>query len=104
SLLSFPTRRSSDLAVAARAVPPLRVRVGPRTERGKGAPACGRERHGNAVLRVVEVRTDLGADPLEAVDVPPGHLPGAEVALQPLQRLPERVQQHAAVRVAVRNE
>src|SRR4051794_29259181 len=48
-----------DETVAARAVPLLRVGIGARSEGCERSPYCGGEAHGNARLRVVEMRDDL---------------------------------------------
>src|SRR5215211_3128241 len=53
-----------DEAVAARAVPFLRVLVRARAERGQRAPARGREAHGNARARIVERLHDVARQTL----------------------------------------
>src|ERR1035437_9876423 len=64
-----------DEAVAARAIPLLRPRVGARRERGQRSPLRGGEANGNARSRIVERLDDVAGEALEAIDVAPRRLP-----------------------------
>ena len=82
-----------DEAVAAGAVHLLRARVGARAERGERAPARRGEADRDARRRVVERLDDVAGEALEAVDVAPRRLPGAEVGGELVGRGGERLQQ-----------
>src|SRR5262245_7344381 len=73
-------------AVAARAVHPLRARIGARAERRQRTPRRRRKSHRNARLTVVELLDDAAVVALEAVDLAPRRLPRAEIGREAIGR------------------
>src|SRR6187549_1739106 len=79
-----------DEAVPARSIDLLRSPVRPRAERRERAPSRRRERDGDAGPRVREGVLDVVGEALEAIDVPPRRLPGAEAGGERVGRRGER--------------
>src|SRR5207342_67900 len=90
----LPELDDGDEAVAAGAVVPLGARPSMGAERRERAPARGDEGYRDAWLGIIEHLGDRAVDALEAVDFAPRHTPVAEVLLQPVGRLDQRVQPH----------
>jgi hypothetical protein len=74
-----PEFDGGDEAVAAVAVDALGLLLGHHAERGQRTPVGRGEGDRPARLAVVVLLVDVAADALEAVDLAPGRLPGAEV-------------------------
>ncbi len=77
-----PEFDGGDETVAAVAVDALGLLLGHHAERGQRTPVGRGEGDRPAWLAVVVLLVDVAADALEAVDLAPGRLPGAEVACQ----------------------
>src|ERR1043165_1362834 len=74
-----------DEAVSAYPIALLRIRWPASRERRERADRASGEHHWNARSGVVESLVDIVIDALEAIDVAPGRLPGAEVVGQAIR-------------------
>src|SRR5678816_3344699 len=89
---AVPELHGGDKAVPAGAIPLPGTRIGPGPKRGERAPSRRRERHRAAHPGVVKCLHDAAVVALEAVDLAPGRLPGAELLREQPAGLNERIQ------------